>query len=413
MEAFHGWATDPFGAHEARYFSEGKPTSRVRDGDTESYDDLPGDAHVPGGDAGSQPAPPPPGPFAPSSPAGVPVSPAVPVAPAVPTPIPPPPAWAGPPSGPAPGASGELPATGPDGFSDTFAVSAPSAPEGSDKRAKRPLVAVVAALVVAAVVGSSVVLIGGGKSAEAEVIAAVNSAMADRTAHLSVNLAGDTAGQTISGAGSGAIDFNQNALDMNLTVSAEGQQVPVQEKYLGGVLYESIPGLDQLAPGKSWISIDTSSLQQAAGQSPSAAGVGNNPAAMLRLLAQQGNTVVPLGPSTAGGVAVQGYSVTINASAIKSKLDQGRLPSWMQQALANVNFQDMRLKVFVDDAGLLRRMAIHMALTSTSNGSFTIDVALDFSDYGTPVNVTAPPSDQVVSFQDFLQAAQQAGGSTP
>jgi len=37
----HGWHPDPFGRHEARYFSAGRPTKLVRDGDAESYDQLP------------------------------------------------------------------------------------------------------------------------------------------------------------------------------------------------------------------------------------------------------------------------------------------------------------------------------------------------------------------------------------
>ncbi len=36
-----GWFTDPFGAHEARYFSAGSPTRLVRDGGVESYDEPP------------------------------------------------------------------------------------------------------------------------------------------------------------------------------------------------------------------------------------------------------------------------------------------------------------------------------------------------------------------------------------
>lgn len=36
-----GWYKDPFGEHEARWFSEGTPTSLVRDGSVESRDDPP------------------------------------------------------------------------------------------------------------------------------------------------------------------------------------------------------------------------------------------------------------------------------------------------------------------------------------------------------------------------------------
>ena len=33
-----GWYVDPFGVHEARWFSDGSPTALVRDGSTESHD---------------------------------------------------------------------------------------------------------------------------------------------------------------------------------------------------------------------------------------------------------------------------------------------------------------------------------------------------------------------------------------
>jgi hypothetical protein len=36
-----GWFTDPYGRHEARWLSLGQPTKLVRDGDTESYDEVP------------------------------------------------------------------------------------------------------------------------------------------------------------------------------------------------------------------------------------------------------------------------------------------------------------------------------------------------------------------------------------
>jgi hypothetical protein len=285
-----------------------------------------------------------------------------------------------------------------------------AAPSPAAKSSKRPLVGIAAALVVVlAVVSSLVLVIGGGKSAEAEVITAVDSTLADHTAHMNMTYSAGPANSSVTGSGSGAVNFSQNALELHMTVSAAGHEVPMDASYLGGVAYLNIPGLDQLVPGKSWISIDFSALQQASSQNPGTMGATNNPSAMLRVLAQQGNTVVPLGSSTVDGVAVQGYSVTFNAASIRSHLNQGHLPSWMQQALSNVNFEGMGAKVFVDDPGLLRRMTVHMTMTAGSSGPVTMDESLDFSDYGTPVSVSAPPPDQVLSFEQFLQDAQQQG----
>lgn len=41
-QAAQGWYRDPFGVHEDRYFSEGRPTKLVRDGRAETYDEPPG-----------------------------------------------------------------------------------------------------------------------------------------------------------------------------------------------------------------------------------------------------------------------------------------------------------------------------------------------------------------------------------
>ena len=38
-----GWYTDPYGRHDARWLSQGRPTKLVRDGHTESYDAPPAD----------------------------------------------------------------------------------------------------------------------------------------------------------------------------------------------------------------------------------------------------------------------------------------------------------------------------------------------------------------------------------
>jgi hypothetical protein len=40
VEKIEGWHPDLFGSHEFRWFSDGRPTSRVRDGGVESHDEV-------------------------------------------------------------------------------------------------------------------------------------------------------------------------------------------------------------------------------------------------------------------------------------------------------------------------------------------------------------------------------------
>ena len=37
-----GWYIDPYGRHEARWYSDGRPTKLVRDGTVEGYEEPPG-----------------------------------------------------------------------------------------------------------------------------------------------------------------------------------------------------------------------------------------------------------------------------------------------------------------------------------------------------------------------------------
>jgi hypothetical protein len=302
----------------------------------------------------------------------------------------------------------------PSGSSAPVAAWAPTSEEPSrpvttikpGRHARTRFAVVAGVVVVILLVVGIVVVFGRTESAGAQVTKAVDSTLERGTAHISMTLAGRSDGTNLTGTGSGGIDFARNALQLQTTIGVDGQPaVPVTAIYLGGVVYESVPGLDTIAPGKSWLSIDLSALQQAQAQGPGTDGLGSNPAVMLQMLAQQGNTVVALGPSTVDGVAVLGYSVTVNPSSAEQKLKKAHLPAWMQRAVAGSKLQNIELKVFVDGAGLLRSFQMHLTETTGSSGPVSYDETIGLSAYGTPVTVTAPPADQVEGFQQLLQAA--------
>jgi hypothetical protein len=295
----------------------------------------------------------------------------------------------------------------PVGHGDPFAPADVGSPP--PRRSRTPVAVVASIIVVILLVVGAVVVFGGTESASAKVVDAVNTTLSDGSAHVTMTLSGQADGTNLTGSGSGGINFTANDLQLQMTVGADGQQVPVNAIYQGGVIYESVPGLSTLAPGKSWISIDLSALQNAEAQNPSTGGLGSNPDVMLQMLAQQGNTVVPLGPSTVDGVAVEGYSVTVNPSAVAQQLKKASLPSWMQQAVAGLKVHDIHIKAFVDHSGLLRAFELQLTESSGEAGTVSFDETLGLSDYGTPVNVTAPPAGQVESFQQLLQTEGSLG----
>jgi hypothetical protein len=67
--------------------------------------------------------------------------------------------------------------------------------------------------------------------------------------------------------------------------------------------------------------------------------------------------------------------------------------------------------VYVDDAGHLARMTTDVT-EKVQSMTFHDSTTMDFTNYGTTVDVSAPPAGEVTSFQSFLQAAAPALSST-
>jgi hypothetical protein len=69
------------------------------------------------------------------------------------------------------------------------------------------------------------------------------------------------------------------------------------------------------------------------------------------------------------------------------------------------------LKLWLGSNHLLAREEVTMNANSAGI-TFTGDITLDFSDYGTPISVSFPSSSQVASYSDFMAAATAASNSS-
>lgn len=291
--------------------------------------------------------------------------------------------------------------------SDAYSSDGESLSDGSvanspRRRQRRVLLAVSAIVALAIVGGVLAAVIGAPPNADATVISAVDHALGNKTALVSMNESVTSAGKSFSFNGTGAFDFSQNAMQIDLGGSVNGQRVDVDALYLGGIVYENIAGISQLAPGKSWLSLNLSSLTQSAATSTS--GLGDDPIAALSALAQQGATVVDLGPSTVDGQSVEGYSVTLNPSTIQSEIQKAKFPAWMQSAVSSMAVNSTSEKVFISGDSLVQ-VSIASSVSTSTAGTVTLNESLDLSDYGTPVTITAPPAGQVIPFSQFLKLA--------
>jgi hypothetical protein len=245
---------------------------------------------------------------------------------------------------------------------------------------------------------------GGPRALDATVAASVNHTLASKTA--AINLKEDVrVGSTeVTATGPGVIDFTHGAMSVNLDVQEGSQSAPITAVYLGREMYEEIPGLSQLEPGKSWVTFD---LSGAPNDGTGALAGGGNPAAMLGILSQRGAIVTPTGTTVVRGVRTRGYQVTITKGMVEKELSSGKLSSWMQAVARTVTFSDATETVYVDGSNRLRRFDFAMAFT-VKDQTVSVNDTLDLSDYGTPAVIAAPPASETIGFDQFLKDAQAA-----
>jgi hypothetical protein len=161
------------------------------------------------------------------------------------------------------------------------------------------------------------------------------------------------------------------------------------------VVYAHAPFLAAFIPGgKEWVKLD---LQKAAG----AAGVNlgsvlgqasGNPVQILDLLRQNGD-VTEVGPETVDGVATTKYHAAVDLE--KALTSKGVPQATVDQILQSGAPAQLPVDVWIgDDDGLVHQVQSTLAVPSPQ-GDVTTVTTVKLSDWGTPVAVAPPPSDQV------------------
>lgn len=344
-----GWYQDPFRRHEARYFSAGRPTRFVRDGNVESYDD-PLVAGLPQRAEAGHPDPP----------------------------------WDG-------------------------------APAQVRRRPRAGLLMTAAVIAVAGAVTAVMIATRPGPptvrmSPAAFVIQSAQRTLSARTADVTISGSLSLAGQSIPIHGTGQTDFSANSLWLNTSYRIAGHAVVEKEVETNGNLYMSVSSGGQdyskLTGGREWI-------QAPVHQQGGSANLGGaSPASSLAVLKQHGNTVRTLGTKVVGGVTCTGYSVTPGRQAMIAAARQESAKLGLRGASESEALQAIgsmlqpKITVCFDAQGLLRQMSMRLGMqlqAGSSKDAFDATMVMNFTNYGTPVRISAPPPSDTISYSSFLK----------
>ncbi|CAL9339644.1 hypothetical protein SUDANB58_00239 [Streptomyces sp. enrichment culture] len=245
---------------------------------------------------------------------------------------------------------------------------------------------------------------GGGAGAREEGTRKVRSAY-DRTAEaetarMAVRVRMSAEGETVTADGRGVIDLTEG--DSVLTVTAGGERM--EQRVVDQVLYQKLPD-QQAGQGKPWMKVD---LRKAAGQQGTTGQPIGDPAqsaAFAKAITDQ--DVTRTGTATVDGVDTTRYRVTV---------DVAELPGGA--ALRRQVGDTLPMQIWLDEQGRIRRQQIDLTIKapasapagrsegSASPRQMKMSTLMEFSDFGTEVDVEAPPAGQVT---DATGRAAQSG----
>jgi hypothetical protein len=199
-------------------------------------------------------------------------------------------------------------------------------------------------------------------------------------------------GQGLSGSGTGIFDNGDNpAGQLNMTVKAAGQQIPVDTVVTGNLFYMRSPAFARtIGRGKQWIKLDLAKLAKQRGVDLggllNASPTPNNALAYLAGADQ----VDEVGSEKVGGDDTTHYQVRVDVSDAAKKAS-GTAQSSLRGVKAS-GVDKLPMDVWVDPNGYIRKVSYQ----EHAGRQQAAKVTMQLHDFGSRVSIEPPPSDSVV-----------------
>jgi hypothetical protein len=201
----------------------------------------------------------------------------------------------------------------------------------------------------------------------------------------------------------GQLKFDGEQTAMSMVMQVGGQQMEM--RLVDGVMYVKNPMTGE--PGKPWQKRDVSDQLAEVGQAGNMAEQ-SDPRKALERLQEMGGTITSQEQTTVDGQNVTRYTVEIDAAAMMNSMgaEEGVTPEAMASAEAlgtipatldlNADGLPVRIEMTMDMSKAFEEEIGEMP-PGFDKSMLVFSVVQTFSDWGAPVDVQAPPADQVSS----------------
>lgn len=202
----------------------------------------------------------------------------------------------------------------------------------------------------------------------------------------------------------GVMDLDRQEALINLDFGdLLGTPVVVEERLVDGVVYlnmgDLFDALGETPPelnGRSWVSLTPDQLTGGQDLDPTS---GNNPASQLDAL-RGIDDVVRVGRDEVGGTPTTHFEGTIDLEAAAERLppeEQERLA----QVLGSYGAGPIPVEVWLDDQNRVRKMSMTFEFEVPGEGAAQVGFEMELADFGTEVDVEAPPANEVIDYEEF------------
>jgi hypothetical protein len=174
-----------------------------------------------------------------------------------------------------------------------------------------------------------------------------------------------------------------------------GGQVTIQGVMDEDVMYLRSSALGSLPDGKEWMKIDFSSF----GVDGESSAPAVNAKGELAVLEAATGPVQKLGEKRVRGVQTTGYRGTLSASDNAARLREEGVEEELVKAAENDG--PLEVEAWIDGKGLVRRMRLVKDQRQPDGGRDTIDMTIDFFDFGAEPEIEAPDSSEVFDATDL------------
>jgi hypothetical protein len=231
-----------------------------------------------------------------------------------------------------------------------------------------------------------------------------------KTSKFALDVTSQTGGSNVEVKGDGVADFAKKDIDLTMDIPQAGS---IEVLTFGTVAYVKLPRVlqSQIPGGKPYGKIDLQAVGRSKGLDFSSLTSGSSdPTSGLSYLNGAADGVTKVGTETLRGAKTTHYKATVDLQKAEAKATAAQKQT-IEKARTQLGTSTFPVDVWIDSAGRVRKMSYSFDLSKVksasgqSAGVGQTTATIEFYDYGTPVNLTEPPADQVTDL------TQQATGT--